>query len=117
MLYCLKAPFHVESIVEMMVHVSQRLGCLNEFWKIKGKYTEAEAVGERKLVLCFEVLQQSVKPETEEGIQREVLTLEYLLIIHRIFIIRLMNKEYQLHVHKKNIDEEQRNNNEAHGVL
>ena len=101
-----KAPFHVESIVEMLVHVSQRLGCLNEFWKIKGKHTKAEAIGERKLVLCFEVIQHAVKPETEEAIQREVLTLEYLLIIHRIFIIRLMNKEYNLN--KKNIDEEEK---------
>jgi hypothetical protein len=103
-----KAPFrvHVVSIVKMMVHVSQRLGCLNKFWHIKGKDTEAEAVGERNLILCFEVSQWSVKPETKQGIQREVLTLEYLIEIHQTFIIWLMNKEYNLH--KKNIDEEEK---------
>jgi hypothetical protein len=101
-----KAPFHVESIVEMMVYVLQRLGCLNGFWKVKGKDIAAEAIGEKRLVLCFEVIQQSVKPETEETIQREVLTLEYLLIIHRTFIIRLMNKAHNLN--KKNIDKEER---------
>ncbi len=35
-----KAPFQVVlCIVEMMVHVSQRLRCLNKFWKIKEKDT------------------------------------------------------------------------------
>ena len=83
-----KAPFQVTSIVEMMVHVLQRLGCLfNDFWKVKGKATGAEAHKEMKLVACFEVIRQSVRPKTEEGIRREVLTLEYLLVIHRIFII------------------------------
>jgi hypothetical protein len=52
----LKAPFQAVTIVEMMIHVSQRLGCLKKFWHIKGKDTMAQAIGERKLVLCFEVI-------------------------------------------------------------
>jgi hypothetical protein len=46
-----KAPFQVVSIIEMMVHVSQRLGCLDKFWRIKGKDNDAEVMGERKLVM------------------------------------------------------------------
>jgi hypothetical protein len=65
-----------------------------------------EAIGERKWVQCFEVIQPSIKPKTEEGVQHELLTLKYLQLFKYVFIIQLMNKEYNLH--KKNIDKEKK---------
>jgi hypothetical protein len=77
---------------------------MDEIWKIKGDL-EADSTGERKLVLYLEAIKGSITAETDIGLQSAIIALEYLLVIHWIFILRLKNKEYKLH--KGNLEYEE----------
>jgi hypothetical protein len=97
-----KAPFKDKTITKMCNYLGKELGCLEQLYASKGK---CYAPGSSKWVAYCSVIKSYVMTSTEIQIKQAVYVLEYQVIIHEIFIARMMNKEYC--ITKANIDEEE----------
>jgi hypothetical protein len=86
-----KAHFKDKTITKMCNYLGKELGCLEQLYTSKGK---CNAPGSSKWEVYCSIIKLLVTSSTEIHIKQAIYVIEYQVVIHEIFIARMMNKEY-----------------------